>query len=932
MAVYGQDLYGKSFYGVDPTISFSVGAVSAVQTGYGEITLYWNTPSNTENWSTMRLVRNTAGYPASEDDGDVLLEIEPGQAQNVFTDSGLIGGRYYYYAFFLASAFPAYSASMTYQPGDTVSYGGSNWVCTTANTLNVAPGVGVSQWSATNAQSLWNRAGQGMSLAVADYGYRDLLYNLTPAPYATDQPEVSAPEDEPNSQLARYLAVLAWALDMTRTELGEQQHLHRVSTMPLDRMEHLAKELGAPSEASITPRLRRYRVANSAQLARRKGTLESIKEAVYATTGYDVEFDHSMNRLLDADQSEFRYPRYPVWDRSVTYQPGEVVSYNGYLYSAVPSTLRVEAENATLTLNGAPSSVVQNNSTSAVYSNNKQVLIQSNAIGQGATLTFSIATTGTYDLSVSMTRGKDYAISEFSVDGVTVNSGRVTFTQPPQPIPLTFDAYAPTTGPGTSIYLGSFTLSSGTHTIGLTAASKNAKSGTATGSQGNGYQIGVDYIAYTPKTATAITGIAPSGAATNNSFWTYYTAAQTHGLDNPLTGGISTWEQLSFTAGATANNSSLALYSGYPQLNGVGDNTANRGVMTNGTGVAAATLGVHSIPHAQVTAWSSTTTYARNAYVSYNGVNYLAILPSLGAQPDVDVAHWQPETIATSGVDRFLVSAFGLPLAHTPMWSPGSTYTAGQVVQYQGQRYVASAASHGISPTGQPTDNTVWSWTGDAQATYTASAWTALYGGGTTTTSRSMYIEWYDASGSLITTISPTANTRADLLVPFARDSANLVTDAGSSLDLNGMAWTTPSTDTPVAYSGLAYWGTRNDASATGRHLVVDYLNASMNAGITFVTAPPAGIEHGLIFRWSTNQNFWAASRTRLTKTVSGVLTTVASWSALADGSRIFVTLQGSAIAVYKYQGPGLAPIQLASVTDTDLSTNTRYGIFERAL
>lgn len=925
MAIYGQDLYGKSYYGVDSTISYSLGPVTAVQTGYGEITLRWVTPANS-NWSALRLVRNTAGFPADQDDGDVILSVTAGQAQSVYTDSGLTGGRYYYYTWFLASAFPAYSATTTYQPGDTVSSGGSNWVCLAANTLNITPAAGVT-WAATNETALWNRGGQAMSLAVADYGYRDRLSQLLPTPYSTSQQEISSPPDG-SGQLSRYLSVLAWGLDMARTALGEQEHLHRVATMPLDRMEHLAAELGVPPEASIAPRLRRYRVGNAAQLARRKGTLDSLRDVIYATTGYEADFTESPNRLLDADQAEFRYPLFPAWDPSVTYAPGDVVSYNGFLYSAVPSTVRIEAENTTVTLNGAPSYTVAGNSSGVTYSNNQKVRVNSNAIGQGATLSFTIPTSGTYDLAIAMTRSYDYGEVEFAVDGTRIMSGRSTFSFPPTPLPLIFDGYAPSPTAGTSVYLGSFTFLSGTHTIKITVDDKNPQSGTSSNSQNNGYQFAADYLTYTPTTAGHITGITPSGTATSNAFWTYYTAVPTHTLDNPLTAGVSTWEQVSFTTGANASNSSLAEYTGYVHLDGTGDHTGNLGVMTNSTGVTA-TLGVHSIPHAAISTWQLTTSYPIGSYVSYAGTNYLAILPSEGIQPDSDLTHWRPETISTTGTDRFLVSSYGLPLKHTAIWSPATTYQVGDLVEYQTQRYIASRTSQGSAPTGAPTDTPSWAWVDSAQDAYIASAWTSLYGG-TTTATRSMYIEWYDGMGNLITTINPTPNTKPDILATFSRNTPNVGADAYASEEVNG-GWNyagSPS-DLVAASSGMAYWTAR---TGTARYLTTDYQTGDINAGLTFVTAPPSGIEQGLTFRYTDFDNHWSVSRTRLTKMVSETVTEVATWSSLPDGSRIYVTLQGSAIAVYAYQGPGLAPVQLASVTDSTWSTAHRYGIFERSL
>jgi chitodextrinase len=927
MATYGLSLFSKDYYGPDVAVTYSVGSVSAVQTGYGEITLNWTMPSNNQNWSSLQVVRNTNGYPSDEKDGDIILQISPTTPQNSFTDSGLTGGKWYYYAWFVASSFPAYSGAITYQVGDTVSYGGSNWLCVTANTLGITPSVSATQWQVTNATALWNRAGQACSLAVSDYGYRNLLYSLLPAPYATSQQDIASPQDPTNSQLGRYLAVLAYALDMTRTELGEEQHLTRVSSMPIWRMEEVASQLGLDTEASITPRLRRYRVANAVQLARLKGTTTSLRDTIANITGYDSVIAPSTNLMLDPDQTESYSPRYPAWDPSVVYPPGSIVSYSGYLYQAQSSTVRVEAESCTITLSGAPQYIVQQSLPSASYSGGRQVVVDSNAVGQSATFSFTVTTAGTYDVSVGMTRSYDYAQTKFTINGSQVLGSSIF--NGGAPVPFIFDGYAPNPSPATGAYLGKWTLNAGANTITVTTNSKNALSGTSRYSNNNGYQMGVDYLTYTPTGSTSNLGATPSGSPTNNAFWIWLTNYATTALVNPLTGGISTWEQVSYTAGVTAANSNLAVSTGVQHLDGQGDFTSSFGVMTNSS-ASTATLAVHTPPRAQSTAWSSTTTYQRNAYVTYGGNSYLAIVASISAEPDTDLAHWQPETISTVAPDRYMVSSYGIPLAQMPFWSAGAAYQPGAVVQYQGQTYIAASASQGSAPTGNPTDNLSWSWLGSAQNTYTASAWTSLTGGGTTTATRSVYIEWYDAGGNLITTINPTPNTSADLYVGFTRNSTNLITDPSSSSALAGGTWTNSSAiDTPVASSGVAYWSTRNDSS--GRQMVTNYGQANVSVGLTFMTGPPIGTEHGLCLRWSSATNFWSASRTRLAKVVSGTLTTVASWSSLPDGSRIYVSMSGSTITVYQYQGPGLAPIQLATVTDSFNAAATRHGIFERS-
>lgn len=931
MAKYGLDLYGESYYGRDVLVSYSVGEVVAAQTDYGSITLTWSTPANLQNWGVLRIVRNTAGYPTSEVDGDIIVEFKPDAPRNSCTDADLVGGRFYYYSVFLSSAFPPYDSTDNYQAGDTVSYGGNNWMCTADNTLNVTPSTSAPQWQATNATALWNRAGQACTLAVADYGYRQRLYDLLPTPYATAQEEVSAPQDPTNDVLRRYLAVLGWALDITRTELGDQESLHRVETMPLSRLELLANQLGVDTEASITPRLRRVRVARAAQLAKRNGTIEAIKEAIYDATGYDSTIDPSTNLMLDADQAESYSPIFPVWDPAATYTVDTVVSYGGYLYKASSNTIRLETENLTLALDGAASSTIQGNTTTATYSNNRQVLVRSNAVGQAATFTFAIPSTGTYDLSIGVSRSFDYGIVNFAVDGVSVFGGQTAYRYPPSSTKLAFDGYSRSSAPATSQYLGRFSLTAGNHTIKLTVAGKNAKSGTTTSSQNGGYQIGADYITYTPQGASSGVGIAPTGSPTSNAFWTYYTGQLTNVLDNPLTGGVSTWEQVSSTVGATASNDSLDVYSGHKALSGTGDNRANLTVMTNGTGVTA-TLAAHSIPRAKVTAWSATTTYPRGSYVSYAGTNYMAILPTVGDVPDADRTHWQPEVISTTTTDRFLASAFGIPLAQDRRWSAGDQYVTGDLVQYQGNVYLATRNSKGKAPSGSLTDTDSWVWARSAQNAYSASAYTSRYSG-TGTPTRNLYIEWFDAAGNLITTINPSlVGTNPDLFVPFMRNSSNVSTDPSYLADTAGLVWKLNGTDVPAATSSMVYWATRvSNVNTTGRHLYFTYDRGDqVCAGVTFMTAPPTGVEQALAFRRSGPTDLWTASRTRLAKMVAGTLTTVASWSSLPNGSRIYVQLTGSAIKVFRYVSPGTAPVQLASVTDTFNSTATDFGLIER--
>jgi hypothetical protein len=318
--------------------------------------------------------------------------------------------------------------------------------------------------------------------------------------------------------------------------------------------------------------------------------------------------------------------------------------------------------------------------------------------------------------------------------------------------------------------------------------------------------------------------------------------------------------------------------------------------------------------------------------VSYNGDTYISILPTQGDTPDSDRTHWKPETISTTGTDRFLISAYGFPLKREQTWSGGTKYQVDDVVRYQDQIYQATRINSGSLPTGGPTDNSNWAWVRSAQEVYTVSAYTSRFSGSGTPT-RSLYIEWYDGSGNLITTINPsTVGTNPDILIPFNRNSADVGSDPSYVSQNAGNAWSKVGTDTPVASSGMFWWGTRvSNQNATGRQLYFAYDRAdAVCTGITFMTAPPPGVEHGIMFRRSGPNDSWTASRTRLAKIVAGTITTVATWTSLPDGARIYVQLSGSNISVMNYQGPGLAPVVLASVTDSFNSTATGFGLFER--
>ncbi len=96
-------------------------------------------------------------------------------------------------------------------------------------------------------------------------------------------------------------------------------------------------------------------------------------------------------------------------------------------------------------------------------------------------------------------------------------------------------------------------------------------------------------------------------------------------------------------------------------------------------------------------AWDSTLTYSAGAYVSYNNVNYKALLSSnTNQEPDTATTYWQVFLGNTT-----LIATFG-------NWAVGTAYTQGQIVTGSDSRlYVLSVASNTGS---DPTSTTgIWS-------------------------------------------------------------------------------------------------------------------------------------------------------------------------------------------------------------------------------
>lgn len=144
----------------------------------------------------------------------------------------------------------------------------------------------------------------------------------------------------------------------------------------------------------------------------------------------------------------------------------------------------------------------------------------------------------------------------------------------------------------------------------------------------------------------------------------------------------------------------------------------------------------------------------------------------------------------------------------------------------------------------------------------------------------------------------------------------------GRITDDRGTTWTVPTGSYSVGdFEGGTAWptavGTRSVALVTGQ--------ANCRVGATFRSnvASGSGQTQGVVFRYSTNTNYWRATRTVLQKNVAGSFTTVGTFSTpFADGDRIIIQMNGSAIAVFRNGNNSVL-----TATDTFNDTAVLHGM-----
>jgi hypothetical protein len=333
MATYGIDFYSGAKYGLQAVNVLSVEPFNAEQTDYGHAFLTWSLRTGA-TYNLLRLIRSPYGFVVNVFDGDVLLDIDVTQTSATsYNDVDLEPGKFYYYTIFLGTGKANWSASLTYQPGDQVSYSGVLYQAL-KQTVNEQPDISGSSWTVQAGSTTdWVRAGDEGILAVLDFGYRDKIWKLTPRVYKQENVR-DLDEDARNDVLYRFLAVFGFHFDLLRTQAEKATDINNAKNVQYKYLFDLGHELGIDPEPVISPRLERLRVQNATAIYREKGSGLGLQNLVNVVTGWDCTITIGNNLMLNGDQASFAHPQYDQWNGTINYATGDRVYYNAFVYTA----------------------------------------------------------------------------------------------------------------------------------------------------------------------------------------------------------------------------------------------------------------------------------------------------------------------------------------------------------------------------------------------------------------------------------------------------------------------------------------------------------------------------------------------------------------------------------------------------------------------
>jgi hypothetical protein len=283
MSRYGVSIYGLSVYGTDTPVAYAASGFTATPTDYGTILLEWNNPIG--NWSKIKLVRNTYGFPIDYLDGTVLDIKNDGKYEAYketsppsYVDTNLATNAFYYYSLFVF---------------ERINY-------------------------------KWIRVSNIIGLSVKDYGYSDKLFEYVPDIYkissltqAGGKSEVNVSSVDENETLKKYLSLFGFELNKYHTLTNLLFSRYDTSKLSGLLLPSLLQELGLEYEPEIGYQQARILSRDAVSLYKGKSSRDGLREFLKAFTGYAVPTIANVpnptvdgvavgpNKMLDYNDSSF---------------------------------------------------------------------------------------------------------------------------------------------------------------------------------------------------------------------------------------------------------------------------------------------------------------------------------------------------------------------------------------------------------------------------------------------------------------------------------------------------------------------------------------------------------------------------------------------------------------------------------------------------
>lgn len=990
MATYGVTVYGKSTYGRPLYTAFDTGYMTAEQTDYAQLQVSWGTPLQTatsaiiggnQDWTLLRLVRNSYGVPDAEDDGDVLLEVTASAPTSTYLDRDVVPGRYYYYAVFVAVPLQIYSSSAIYQPGMIVTYSSVSYQCLVAGTTGVTPGTNPAVWAVVSLTATWTRCGGAVGLPAENGGHTQLLYDLIPRPYKVARVESTASSIPVNDELYKFSSVFGYHLDIIRTEHTALARMNDVIRCTDVELSLIATEMGVNDRLPALAEMRRSFVRDSVAIQRAKGTPAGVEQLIKSMTGWDSLVQIGYNELHDTDEAAFASPQYPVWDSSTVYHAdasistGDRVQYQGALYQALGAVVRRSAYK--LAHGGGGGSIYVDTGSSRIKDGYSPNAVYSHYVWFDSSMGWSLVQ---IVMDTPPMGPGDYNLAIGYLGGPASGAFAVGITEGTQVLGTT-DLYAPVDGTVIRKGYGRVTLTGTSYTLTFAKATRNPFS--------RADDLNLDWIELTPYTTPS--GVRPTGDSASANYWTPLTLSPV--LKDPqnlsrnyTTNGYSNWSLLDVTGAVNAMTTTTVpapipanwQVSPLGATVGTGAPGGNSLVYVNQLGRPTGPMQIMTCGWTQAPTWTAMAESSAGAPVVWptGGPVWLSNSAPHPAVPGVDYG-WDATTIV-NGVNLVkpeprLVQRQAVPISRLATWRADATYAVRDQVAWGGHRYEAALANHGSAPSGSDLDTRVWRWLGTNLQQYTFSIYHYRDATGTGQNVRP-YITWFDAYGNVLAT-AQVQNTQQLLYDRFEVDATTFPTGGTPS------GWTTPAAwqqGTGIPWSqNYGTWTTVNgmvypvpgsfaapSGTTTATALSIQqggralaFSRSAVNSGgsgeqvyATFLSPPSDSaalgtLEHGIVFRYTLGTGYWMASRDRLTYIANATdgtptaypspgqaPTVVATWSSIPVYTRMRVTNTATTVKVEVMYptGPGIW-YTLASVSDsTHYQTQTGYGLLER--